>query len=99
MKLIPENYKIFILPAFFNYTDCERIRTVISDQVQDFLLVRHISFSHHQTLENFKESIVLCWCENIRVPQLNLKCESCNSKDANDGPQRNPKENDATKCS
>ena len=39
LKLIPENYKMQILPSFFNYTDSERIRTVISDQAKDFILV------------------------------------------------------------
>jgi hypothetical protein len=31
VKLLPENYKIMLLPAYFNYTDSDRIRTVISD--------------------------------------------------------------------
>ena len=31
LKLVPEKYKITILPTFFNYTDPERIRTIISD--------------------------------------------------------------------
>ena len=31
MKLVPENYKISMLPAFFNHTDGERIGTVIRD--------------------------------------------------------------------
>ena len=38
LKLIPENYRIAILPAYFNYSDPERIRTVINDEAQDFLL-------------------------------------------------------------
>lgn len=31
LKMVPENYKIQILPSFFNYTDAERIKTVIAD--------------------------------------------------------------------
>mmetsp|Transcript_35916 Transcript_35916/g.55150 ORF Transcript_35916/g.55150 Transcript_35916/m.55150 type:complete len:310 (-) Transcript_35916:249-1178(-) len=31
MKLVPENFKISMLPAFFNHTDGERIGTVIRD--------------------------------------------------------------------
>ena len=40
MKLVPEKYKITVLPAFFNYTDAERIKTMISDQTYDFFTVR-----------------------------------------------------------
>lgn len=32
LKLVPENYVISVLPTFFNYTDAERIRSVIVDQ-------------------------------------------------------------------
>eukprot|EP00347_Sterkiella_histriomuscorum_P007723 403347806 len=39
IKLIPENYKIMLLPSFFNYTDAERIKSVIADQATDFILV------------------------------------------------------------
>lgn len=45
LKLVPENYRIAILPAFFNYADPERIRTVLNDQAQDFLLNRASSAS------------------------------------------------------
>lgn len=38
MKLTPPNYKITILPAFFNHTDGERIATVIRDTSADFLV-------------------------------------------------------------
>lgn len=38
MKLVPENYKISILPAFFNHTDGERIGTVIRDTSNTFLV-------------------------------------------------------------
>lgn len=38
MKLTPPNYKITMLPAFFNHTDGERIATVIRDTSQDFLV-------------------------------------------------------------
>ena len=38
-KLVPENYKILVLPAFFNYTDAERIKTIIADQAKEFLIV------------------------------------------------------------
>ena len=31
LKLIPEGYKIQLLPAFFNYTDAERIKSVLAD--------------------------------------------------------------------
>ena len=31
MKLVPENFKIMILPSYFNYTDTERIRTIMMD--------------------------------------------------------------------
>lgn len=27
-----------MLPAFFNYTDSERIKTIVADQAKDFLL-------------------------------------------------------------
>ncbi|TNV87010.1 hypothetical protein FGO68_gene4983 [Halteria grandinella] len=37
LKLVPESYKISLLPAFFNYHDAERIRTMICDQMQDFI--------------------------------------------------------------
>lgn len=37
MKLVPENFKISLLPAFFNHTDGERIGTVIRDTAADFL--------------------------------------------------------------
>ena len=36
-KLIPDNYKVQMLPSYFNYIDCERIRTVIYDQAFDFM--------------------------------------------------------------
>lgn len=38
MKLVPENYKIAILPTFFNNTDAERIGTVVKDTTSDFVL-------------------------------------------------------------
>ena len=38
MKLVPENYKISMLPAFFNHIDGERIGTVIRDTSSQFLL-------------------------------------------------------------
>jgi hypothetical protein len=38
MKLVPENYKISMLPAFFNHTDGERIGTVIRDTSNQFLV-------------------------------------------------------------
>ena len=38
MKLVPVNYKITMLPAFFNHTDGERIATVIRDTSQEFLV-------------------------------------------------------------
>ena len=38
MKLTPENYKIALLPAFFNHTDGERMGTVIRDTCSEFLL-------------------------------------------------------------
>ena len=37
MKLVPVNYKISMLPAFFNHTDGERIGTVIRDASHEFL--------------------------------------------------------------
>ena len=37
MKLVPAEYNISILPAFFNHTDGERIRTIIRDTSTDFL--------------------------------------------------------------
>ena len=40
LKMVPENYRIAILPAFFNYTDPERIITTIVDLAQDFILNR-----------------------------------------------------------
>lgn len=38
MKLVPENFQISLLPAFFNHTDSDRIGTVIRDAARDFLL-------------------------------------------------------------
>ena len=38
MKLVPENFKISLLPAFFNHIDGERIGTVIRDTSQQFLV-------------------------------------------------------------
>lgn len=38
MKLVPENFKISMLPTFFNNTDAERIGTVIKDTTSDFLI-------------------------------------------------------------
>lgn len=38
MKLVPENFQISLLPAFFNHTDADRIGTVIRDAARDFLL-------------------------------------------------------------
>jgi len=38
MKLVPENYKITMLPTFFNNIDAERIGTVIRDTTADFLI-------------------------------------------------------------
>lgn len=37
MKLVPEQFKISLLPAFFNHTDGERIGTVIRDTATEFL--------------------------------------------------------------
>ena len=38
MKLVPAEYNISILPAFFNHTDGERIRTIIRDTSNEFLV-------------------------------------------------------------
>ena len=38
IKLVPENYRVAILPAKFSYTDGERIRRTIADQGQEFML-------------------------------------------------------------
>jgi hypothetical protein len=38
MKLVPEQFKISMLPAFFNHIDSERIGTVIRDTSGDFLI-------------------------------------------------------------
>ena len=38
MKLVPENFKISLLPAFFNHIDGDRIGTVIRDTSNDFLI-------------------------------------------------------------
>jgi len=38
MKLVPENYKISMLPTFFNNIDSERIGTVIRDTTSEFLI-------------------------------------------------------------
>lgn len=59
MKLIPENYKILILPAFFNFTDPERIRTVIAESAAEFLLVNLFYKLIH--IENSKKSHVCYW--------------------------------------
>ena len=37
MKLVPEQFKISLLPAFFNHIDGERIGTVIRDTAMEFL--------------------------------------------------------------
>ena len=36
--MVPENFKISMLPAFFNHTDAERIGTVIRDSSSKFLI-------------------------------------------------------------
>ena len=38
MKLVPEQFKIAMLPAFFNHIDGERIGTVIRDTTTEFLI-------------------------------------------------------------
>ena len=38
MKLVPEGYKIHLLPCFFNHIDGERICTVLRDRPSDFIL-------------------------------------------------------------
>lgn len=38
MKLVPENFRISIMPIFFNHTDAERIGTVIKDSSRNFLI-------------------------------------------------------------
>ena len=38
MKLVPADYNISILPAFFNHTDGERIGTIIRDTASEFLI-------------------------------------------------------------
>ena len=38
MKLVPQDYNITILPAFFNHTDGERIGTIVRDTSTEFLL-------------------------------------------------------------
>ena len=38
MKLVPENFRISIMPIFFNHEDAERIGTVIKDTSKDFLI-------------------------------------------------------------
>ena len=37
IKLVPESFKISILPAFFNHTDADRIGMVVKDNSQRFL--------------------------------------------------------------
>jgi len=37
MKLVPENFKLALLPAFFNHIDGDRIGTVIKDTSAAFL--------------------------------------------------------------
>jgi hypothetical protein len=49
LKLVPENYRLTIMPAFFNYHDAERIRTVICDQAQEFLLMQKPALSTLQS--------------------------------------------------
>ena len=43
LKLIPPDYRIAVLPCFFNYTDAERIRTMIVDNASDFILNRSVA--------------------------------------------------------
>jgi acetyl-CoA carboxylase alpha subunit len=31
-KMVPENYRIAIMPMWFGYTDCERIRRVVGER-------------------------------------------------------------------
>jgi hypothetical protein len=38
MKLVPDNFEISMLPAFFNHTDGDRIGTVIKDTGVNFLV-------------------------------------------------------------
>lgn len=43
LKLVPADYRIAVLPCFFNYTDAERIRTMIVDNGADFMLNRSVA--------------------------------------------------------
>ena len=65
VKLIPENYKIQILPAFFNYTDPERLRTVVADQAFEFIVVSLNIKLADVPLENSQEGDVLCCGEGL----------------------------------
>jgi hypothetical protein len=37
-KIVPENYRIAVMPMWFSYTDCERIRRVVGEKAQEFIV-------------------------------------------------------------
>ena len=65
MKLVPENYKVMVLPAFFNYTDAERIKTILSDQGYEFILVNILYNILTILIENPKEIDVCTHCQSL----------------------------------
>ena len=56
MKLVPENFRISMMPIFFNHNDAERIGTVIKDSSRNFLIdtPKKVKFStkHDITVRN-----------------------------------------------
>jgi hypothetical protein len=82
MKLVPENYKVMMLPAFFNYTDAERIRTILSDQAYEFIIVSPFEVIYF--IENTKESSVFCSSESVRISQLNSVSENSHCQNVYD---------------
>ena len=59
LKLVPENYKISLLPSFFNNIDGERIGTVFRDTTSDFILntKKKVMFSIAVKVFNYNHGI------------------------------------------
>ena len=69
MKLVPEGYKISMLPSFFNNSDAERIGTVIRDTCGDFILdtPKKVMFSIGVKVFNYNHAV-----NSVRVVLVKL---------------------------
>jgi hypothetical protein len=58
-KLVPENFKISLFPSYFNTTDCERIGTILKDNLVDFLLntTKKVMFSISIRVFNYSHQV------------------------------------------